>query len=418
MEHKKRFSILKFLISIICIAFIALSLSINILFSGDKVPNLFGKYFYVVDSSSEGEGVTPGALIIANDAADADIAIGDIVLCKNTSPESSGDPYTYSVRGIIDIADTEDGQRNYAIGIGTTPLVDEAGDRVVVNKDSIAALCTGSTQSLELGKFIKFTASIKGILLELILPCVILVIFLIARIARSSSSSEEEEYDDYNFYEYDENENTDDTGIPSHEKQNGPLFEPSQEIQPSNDFERKKMSIAENFSQKAVDHNSSYQKEKERTMQFKAQKGILPNSPAESPSANYRARQQGTSSAESSFAARNMSGQSSTAPTADALREKMLRETAEAERGGAYNTKTYGRNSSSDVTGVFSKSQLAEIANQPASKRPAVSHMKKSTSPDIDDIIVRSNAEAKKKSSSGMSVDDLLKLIEDEKNKL
>ena len=44
--------------------------------------------------------------------------------------------------------------------------------------------------------------------------------------------------------------------------------------------------------------------------------------------------------------------------------------------------------------------------------------MKKSTSPDIDDIIVRSNAEAKKKSSSGMSVDDLLKLIEDEKNKL
>lgn len=28
--------------------------------------------------------------------------------------------------------------------------------------------------------------------------------------------------------------------------------------------------------------------------------------------------------------------------------------------------------------------------------------MKKSTSPDIDDIIVRSNAEAKKKSSSGV----------------
>lgn len=416
MERKKRFSILKLLISIICIAFIALSLSINILFSGDKVPNLFGKYFYVVDSSSEGEGVTPGALIIANDAADTDIVIGDIVLCKEMSSESSGEEYTYSVRGIIDIADTEDGQRNYALGIGTTPLVDEAGDRIVVNKDSIAALCTGSTQSLELGKFIKFTASIKGILLELILPCAILVIFLIAKIARSSNK-DEEEYDDYNFYEYDEDENADGSGIPSHEKQNGPLFEPSQEIQPSNDFERKKMSIAENFSQKEVDHNSSYQKEKERTMQFKAQKGI-PNGPAESLSANYRARQQSTSSAESSFAARNMSGQSSTAPTADALREKMLRETAEAERGGSYNTKTYGRNSSSDVTGVFSKSQLAEIANQPASKRPAVSHMKKSTSPDIDDIIVRSNAEAKKKSSSGMSVDDLLKLIEDEKNKL
>ena len=37
---------------------------------------------------------------------------------------------------------------------------------------------------------------------------------------------------------------------------------------------------------------------------------------------------------------------------------------------------------------------------------------------DIGDIITKSNNNAKKKSASDMSIDDLLKLIEDEKKKL
>ncbi|MCC8136000.1 MAG: hypothetical protein LIO40_04920 [Ruminococcus sp.] len=252
------------------------------------------------------------------------------------------------------------------------------------------------------------------------------MIYLIAKIASSKDDKDEEE--DYDFYEYDEEEAAEDASrVPSHEKQNGPLFEPSQEIQPSNEFERKKMSIAENFSQKEVDHNSSYQKEKERTMQFKAQRSTGP----ESPSANYRARHQ--SSAESSFAARNMGGQSSTAPTADALREEMLRKTAEAERS---NTKTFGTGSgesASDITGIYSKAQLAEMANADLPKTaplrtrttppvtpsaPASAPTRKSSSPNIDDIISKSENDSKKKSVSDMSIDDLLKLIEDEKKKL
>ncbi|MBQ8297917.1 MAG: hypothetical protein IJX77_09055 [Ruminococcus sp.] len=418
MENKKRFSLLKTVIAVIAILFIIVSLVINIAFSGGKTPNVFGKYIYLVDENSVGEGVTPGAALMAAETDGSDVIVGDIVLCYT---EDGGDKL--QLRGICDVVQGEDGIKKYAIGIGTTPLLDEAGDRITVTSDKIAAICTGNPQSLELGKYISFTSNIKGILLQLILPCVILVIFLIVKIA--SSSSDEEEEQNYDFYDYDEEAAAAEAGqYPSHERQNSPLFEPSQEIQPSNEFERKKMSIAENFSQKQVDHNSSYQKEKERTMQFKAQRAAAP----ESPSANYRARHQ--RSAESSFAARNVGGQYSTAPTADALREEMLRKTAEAERTGTFSTNGYGggrysNNSASDVTGVFSKAQLAEIAGTEipgaAQRRAPASHAastRKSSSPDIDDIITKSEANAKKRSASNMSVDDLLKMIENEKNKL
>ena len=145
----------------------------------------------------------------------------------------------------------------------------------------------------------------------------LLVIFLIAKIASNKGDDDD---DEFGFYEYDEKEKERadfESRKNIHDKTANPLFEPSQEIQPSNELERKKMSIAENFSQKKVNPDSPYQKEKERTMQFKAQR-----------------------SAESTFAARNLGGSSSTAPTADALREEMLRKTAEAERTGTFNIKT------------------------------------------------------------------------------
>jgi len=415
MENKKRFSILKIIICIISILLIIVSLVLNIAFSGNKVPHVLGRYIYIVDENSVNEGVTPGAALFAKEKGNENTVPGSIVLCYLEGAKG------LQLRGIGDVITTEDGQTKYATNIGAAPELDANGDRVTITSDRIAAVCSGNPQSLELGKYIKFSTNIKGILLQLILPCIILVVFLIVRIASSSDSNETESYE---FYEYDEDEaEAEASQIPSHERQNGPLFEPSQEIHPSGDFERKKMSIAENFSQKEVDHNSSYQKEKERTMQFKAQR----SSGLESPSANYRARHQ-SSSAESSFAARNMGGQSSTAPTADALREEMLRKTAEAERSASYNTKLYGsdhaRESASDITGVLSKSQVAEMSRPelpktaPLRTRTApAAPIRKSSSPDINDILSKSETNAKKKNAD-MSVDDLLRIIENEKKKL
>lgn len=408
MDNKKSFSILKMVISIIAILFIVVSLVVNIAFSKGKIPHIFGRHIYIVDKDELGGNVTPGAAILAKDSEGLDIIKGDIVLCY---PEGSS---LLQLRSIYKITtDETTGQLSYY-----TATAVEQGTELSIGSDRITAICTGNPESLELGKYISFTTNIKGILLQLILPCVILVIFLIAKIV---SSKDEEDEPDYDFYEYEEDEEDDGSQPISHAKPSAPLFEPSQEIQPSNNFERKKMSIAENFSQKQVNPNSPYQKEKERTMQFKAQRD-------DSPSMQFRAQR----SAESSFAARNVGGQSSTAPTADALREEMLRKTAEAERTGTFSTNLYGNAAQpsakpmvADNTGILSKAQLAEMARTDVPKttplkKPAASAAPKrpGSSPDIDDIITKTTTNAKKKSASDMSVDDLLMMIENEKKKL
>ena len=398
MEKKKGFSVLKFVIILLCVLLIAASLIANIAFSNGKIPKIFNNYIYIVsESDNMGDNVNVGSALIAPDAANISIAKGDIVLCYPAAA-----PTELKLLSIYDIITSEDGTSRFI-----TSDASNIGSEESITKDSIAAVCTGHTESPELGAFITFALTVKGILALLVIPCVILVIFLIAKIASSKSEDFEDE-DNFDFYEYDEEEKNSDSSKRSHEKNSSaPLFEPSQEIQPSNELERKKMSIAENFSQKRVNHDSPYQKEKERTMQFKAQR-----------------------SAESSFAARNVGASSSTAPTADALREEMLRKTAEAERTGTFNIKAVSSSQNAepiaDNTGVLSKSQLAEMSRNdvpkttPLRSQSAQSSVKpkKSSSPDISDILSKTEKEEKKKSVSNMSVDDLLKLIEDEKKKL
>lgn len=408
MEKKKRFSVLKFVLIVLCILVIAVSIIVNIGFSGGKTPKLFGRYFYVVkESDNMGDNVTKGACLISPDAKDTPVAKGDIVLCY-----PANDPNTLKVLSIYDVISAEDGTIKYITADATN-----VGSEESIPKENIAAICTGHTESAELGALIRFASSIKGIIFLLVLPCVILVIMLIAKLA--SSKGDDDMDDEFDFYQYDEKEKQraiSESKKNIHDKSANPLFEPSQEIQPSNEFERKKMSIAENFSQKKVNPDSPYQKERERTMQFKAQR-----------------------SAESTFAARNVGGSSSTAPTADALREEMLRKTAEAERTGTFNIKNAAANTAqqpaapaepiTDNTGILSKSQLAEMSrndvpkttplrSQSAPSTAAPKPAKKSSTPDISDIISKSEQEEKKKSPSNMSVDDLIKMIEAEKKKL
>ncbi|MCR5599809.1 MAG: hypothetical protein K6G33_03565 [Ruminococcus sp.] len=404
MEKKKGFSILKFVLILICVILIVLSIVVNIAFSGGKTPKILGNYVYIVkESDNMGSNVTNGAALVAPDAKDLSIAKGDIVLAY-----PANDPDKLHVLSIFDIVTAEDGTEKYI-----TSDASNIGSEESIPKEKIAALCTGHMESAELGTLISFASSVKGILVLLVLPCVLLVIFLIAKIA----SSKDDDEDDFGFYQYDEKEKQKELSENrknAHDKTGNPLFEPSQEIQPSNELERKKMSIAENFSQKKVNPDSPYQKEKERTMQFKAQR-----------------------SAESTFAAKNVGSSSSTAPTADALREEMLRKTAEAERTGTFNIKTTSTPQQPaapaepipDNTGILSKSQLAEMSrndvpkttplrSQSAPSTAAPKPPKKSSTPDISDIINKTERNERKKKAADMSVDDLLKLIEEEKKKL
>lgn len=387
MKKKKRFSVLKLLIVILCITSVIVSTTINVLFAGGKTPEIFNRYIYVVGEDNPMSGtITTGSALISMDAKKVTPATGDIVLCY-----PADNPKTLSLRSISFIADNEDGSSSYY----TMDSFHEDTEGSI-EKNKIVAICTGYNESLELGRFIIFARSLKGIIILLGIPAILLIIVLFATIA-SSRRAEDDDEDEYGFYEYDEEESR------KNARSNDPLYEPKAETPVSPAFERRKMSIAENFKQKEVNPDSPYQKEKERTVQFKAQKGgIAPSS---------------SSSAESSFAARNPNSISSPAPTAETLREEMLRKTADKERTGTYNIKKTTE-TVSDNTGILTRDQVAELRGgapvKPADSRGVAP--KRNNSPDISDILGSTPRQTTKKPSD-MSVDDLLKIIEEEKKK-
>lgn len=397
---KKRFSVLRCFISIICVLFIIISVGINLIYSQHKTPCFMGRYFYIVtENDTNGiSDITPGAAIIAKDAKDISIAQKDLVLCY-----PAGDPDNLRLCGIYNIVQGEDGTEKYQV------YYDGHEDNTdLITKDKIAAVCTGYPESAELGNFITFTRGIPGIVAELIIPCIILLVFFISRI---SSKDEEEEAEIPDFTP--ERKSTEKKK--TSQSSSAPLFAPSQESQSSEELERKKMSIAENFSQKKVNPDSPYQKEKERTMQFKA-----------------------ASRTESSA---KPAGRVSPAPSADSIREDIRRKN-EYEGSHVRKLERIDRPEQSekpapvpaspkievsDDTGIISTSQIAEMSRNPESSRNSVaeikaninkSYSKPSSSPDISDIMSKSEMNRRKRNASEMSVDDLLRIIEEEKKKL
>ncbi|MCM1507398.1 MAG: hypothetical protein NC177_09735 [Ruminococcus flavefaciens] len=399
---KKRFSVLRCFISIICVLFIVVSVGVNLIYSQNKTPSFMGRYFYIVtERDTNGiSDVTAGSAIIAKEASDISIAQKDLVLCY-----PAGDPDNLRLCGIFNIVQSEDGTEKYQV------YYDGHEDNTdLITKDKISAICTGYPESAELGSFITFTRSIPGIVAELIIPCLILLVFFISRL---SSKGEEDEAEMPDFSSAPKN-------TPKKKQTSSstaPLFAPSQEIQSSDELERKKMSIAENFSQKKVNPNSPYQKEKERTMQFKASRPENAKPSRVSP-----------------------------APSADSIREDIRRKN---DYEGSHVKKIEKlekvekpenppvpqpqpkpeKSEVIDNTGIIPAVQISEVSKNPESTRNSVeeikanvnksySEPKKSSSPDISDIISKSEANRRKRNASEMSVDDLLRIIEEEKKKL
>lgn len=202
--------------------------------------------------------LTTGAALISMDASKVSIATGDIILCY-----PADNPGNLCLRSVSFVAEAEDGSLSYY----TKDSFHEDTEGSIT-KDKIAAVCTGYPESKELGRFISFARNLNGRIILLGVTGLILVIFIISSILRSRSSGDEEDEENFGFYEYDEDE--DDSNRKA--KSADPLYEPNPAVSVNPEFERKKMSIAENFTQKQVNPESPYQKEKERTMQFKAQK--------------------------------------------------------------------------------------------------------------------------------------------------
>lgn len=401
MQKKKRFSVLKLLVVIICITSIIVSLAANILFTKNNVPCIFGRVIYVVDENNAMEGdITTGAALIAKEATDISIVTGDIVICY-----PADNPGSLCLRSINYVVDAEDGTQTY---FTRDSFHEDQTDSIT--KDKIVAVCTGYPESYSLGRFIDFAISMNGILVMLVAASVILVIFIIASIVGSHSANDDEE-EENNIYDY----SGDDTKKKKRKK-NAPLYDTSTGTIDSPELERKKMSIADNFSQKQVNPDSPYQKEreKERTMQFKAQRGNVQPENSENTTVFAKPDVQQTSNA------------------ADTIREEMLRKTAEAEKTGVYNIKGgVPQEVVSDDTGILSKAEVEQLSRRETSVNEVrnIAEVKKTApakppvtssggSPDISDIIRKTENERRKKSPSDMSVDDLLRMIENEKKKL
>ena len=98
----------------------------------------------------------------------------------------------------------------------------------------------------------------------------------------------------------------------------------------------------------------------------------------------------------------------SPAPTADALRDEILKKNEKPANTGSFGAiKPLDRPSQQPVE-AKPKPKPAEAPEQP----------KKSSTPDISDILQKSENSARKKKPEDISVDDLVKLIEEEKKKL
>ena len=145
----------------------------------------------------------------------------------------------------------------------------EQGTDLVIPRSNIFAVCVWS--SPELYWYISFATSVNGLMAFLVAPCVLLIIMLLIHIARNGS----EEMDDEEFT-FEEEDTKPEKPQPKKKKKSAPespLYSPETDSG-TETLEEKKSSISENFASKPVNEESPYQKavqEREKTTKFRRQ---------------------------------------------------------------------------------------------------------------------------------------------------
>ncbi len=248
MKAKKRGnSVFAVLIVIVLILVVVCSVATNIIFSGDKIPQIGNYYLYLHEATDMEPDVPEKSFVLSKEIDASGIVPGNKVLCYL----SDG---TLALRVIYQITDNEDGTTSYYPGTAINQ-----GSELTIPRENIFAICTW--QSKALYKYITFATEVSGLMLLLVVPCIILIVMLLFKIAKGSK--DELDDDDFLFAE--------EPQLPKAKRlADNPLFEPGSAPAPGESFERKKSSISENFEKKPVNENSPYQKAvQERTMKFR-----------------------------------------------------------------------------------------------------------------------------------------------------
>ena len=388
MKTKKRGSFFSGLLVFLLLIVVACTVAVNLVFSGDRVPRIAGYYLYMQESDDMEPTVPRESLVAAEAATISELHEGNTVLCYLADG-------TLAVRKIYKIEETEDGVVNYYPGTAK-----EQGVDLVIPRTNIFAICVWA--SPELYWYINFATTVNGLMALLVAPCVLLIIMLLVHIARGSG---EEEMDDEEF------DIEEEAPKPKQKKKTAPenpLYNPDKPASEPETLEEKKSSISENFTAKPVNENSPYQKavqEREKTMKIRRQEieaealkvfdEPYPRQRADSTQmySSQRIREEARLQAQVQQPAPAPISTPAPAPAPAMHTVPNVMQSAPAP--------------------AVQPAPVPERKPEPPNPAPKPAY----SSPNIDDIL-----NASKKSSSAISssdsIDDLIKLLENEKKKL
>lgn len=233
------FSVFTMILTIFLIISVIFTFSISYMFSTDGISGkLFGKYVYIMENDDMMPEIEKGSAVISDENGISVLVEGNVILFKNGSRED-----VMRIRQVVH--NTEN--TVYVVSSDARPK-----ETIEVSKDNVIAKCV--TEGKNLGGFISFLSSIAGIIIFMILPCAGILAMLIMKILSMKKTGNSGEYYDQNeaeYYEDEEDEDDDEfVGFNGRQMRSSPLFYPESDVNPDEEFERKKSSIAQNFSRK------------------------------------------------------------------------------------------------------------------------------------------------------------------------
>lgn len=404
MKKKRRSSVFSGLLVFILLIIVACTVVANLIFSGDRIPKLAGYYLYLQEEADMEPYVPAKSLVVAEPSTFSELHEGNKVLCYLADG-------TLALRNIYRIEQKEDGTVDYYPG-----TVIEQGTELAISRTEIFAVCMRA--SPELYAYIQFATTVTGLMCLLVAPCVILIIMLLVHIARNGG----EDMDDEEFtFEEEQPQPKKPQPKTKPAAVESPLYNPENKAIPEA-LEEKKSTISENFASKPVNENSPYQKavqEREKTMKFKRQE--IEEEALRALEEPYPGRKKTNTQVYSSEEIREqarLKAQQSAQQKPEPIRPAEIQRNPEPVPPPKPEPML--------PPPVPTNPEPPAPAPAPKPEPPAPAPVKKPeapkpkptySSPNIDDIL---NATKKSKSAiaSSDSIDDLIRLIENEKKKL
>lgn len=240
MAKNKRLGISVFVVilTIIMAASVIFTFSISYMFSSEGISGkLFGKYIYIMESVEMQPEIEKGSAVIADEDGITVLTEGNVILFKNGGRED-----VMRIREVIHNTDST----VYRVSFDASPE-----NTTEVSKEKVIAKCT--TESHNFGALISFLSSMPGIIVGMLIPCFVILAMLVMKIVSMKKTNTEDNYEE--SYDEDDDDDDDEEFKGFHGKQMktnsiSPLFNPESDINPGDEFERKKSSIAQNFGQK------------------------------------------------------------------------------------------------------------------------------------------------------------------------